>query len=219
MKIELTKLEQNADLAGLLQTIEETHKEDLSVPMLGLTRILRSVTRIALWTRAALTQALDGKRAACEEADRLKEQLDKVLDHLNFVKGERDKLAAEIENWSFGPATAFSEALQSIGDYHDKLIRDAVGQPVDIDDPFDHQALSDKHGMPLDSYPLMEVEKVLRDEDMGSVPSWRKIAHQAVLALSYLRPKLSEEHEAGLLESTSDADEGDDCKEDYIPAA
>lgn len=152
---------------------------------------------------AALTEALEGKWGWQEQAEALEEKCDKLLDDLNFIKGERDKLVSEIENGSYCSDTPFDDALNDMSYYHFERLESLTEEPSK-DDPFRHVALAEKHGLGLDAFPIFAVEETLRSDDMGSYESWRKIAHAALLAMSYLRPRFYEAEES--LAAAEDAD-------------
>lgn len=199
MKIELTPAEQRLDLEKALRDIEELRgSPDMPPTTLLALYMAWMVTRVALWTRAALVEALDGKRAACEEAHYIDAKYRKALAELEGmrhdmadVKGERDKFLAEIENGPFAGGSPFDDALNELAYHHYDQLESLTEEPSK-DDPFRHQAISNRHGLGLDAFPLIEVEKTLRSADMGSYQAWRKIAHAAVLAMSYLRPLYEE---------------------------
>lgn len=139
MNIELTDLEKSTDLDATLLEVESFLKSN-SGGVFGklLGQVARRAIRAAIHYKSRHEELLAQQSAGNEEADKLKEQLDKVIDDLNYVKGERDKLADEIEDYSFRTATPFDHALQTIAEFHQQKLRDrcSVHRDCPVDDPF-----------------------------------------------------------------------------------
>lgn len=184
MVIELTAQEKSTDLSKMLFELDKRidDKESTVFERL-LADTLRGLVRQAIYYKAMASEAAAAKAAACEEADRLKQQLDTVLGDLNDITKDRDELASEVNDIEWSLTTPFEQAMFALEGYHDALLAEISGYQAG--DPFGHMAVAKKHEMAEDSFPLIEIEAALGSDKPRDTLFWTEVAHQAVLALSY----------------------------------
>ena len=194
-QIVLTEAEKGLDLADLLLRAER-FLDNLPGDLI-LTE-MRCFLRIAIAAR----QDADGCRAAMHNsagvAGMLSFKLSALTDELAFVKGERDKLAAEIEQWEFADPGPIAAALQELSDGFD-----GDNEPIETD-----RAIASKRGLAPWQPAIMRLESLIAADYS---PDCLLVAREAVLALAHLHDsRNSEEAENAVTEHAKPDDTEDE---------